>query len=147
MDWAIKIAPDKISVVVELKRVNIDLNKNHLKQASRYAIDIGCEWVVLTNSRRWELYHVEFGQPPDTKLISSWNLLLDEPEVLAEKFGMIAFKSVKNGMLDKLTLLEAEPKNLQHLYLQTQILQFFVLYTMDPPLPPSFHRETPTIRA
>jgi predicted transport protein/predicted type IV restriction endonuclease len=102
MDWAIKIIPDKISVVVELKRVNIDLNKKHLKQATRYAIDIGCEWVVLTNARRWELYHVEFGQPPETKLINSWNLLQDDIESLTKKFEMISFKSVKKGMLDKL---------------------------------------------
>src|SRR3990172_12249719 len=39
MDFAIKLTPDKVSMVVELKRVNVDLSKTHLKLASRYAID------------------------------------------------------------------------------------------------------------
>lgn len=102
MDFAIKIVPDKVYMVVELKRVNVDLSKNHLKQASRYAIDIGSEWILLTNGRQWELYHIEFGQPPETRLIERWNLMLDDVNELVEKFELISLQNLKRGVLDKL---------------------------------------------
>jgi len=99
MDFAIKLKPDEVSMVVELKRVSVDLSKKHLKQASRYAIDMGCEWVLLTNGREWELYHVEFGQPPETRLIKRWNLLRDDVSDLEESFDLVSFRNVKKGVL------------------------------------------------
>ena len=89
-------------VLVELKRVGVDLVQKHLKQVCTYAIDCGCEWVLLTNGRDWRLYHVEFGRPPETKLVERWNLLRDELQVLASKFDLISLKRVKKGGLDKL---------------------------------------------
>ncbi|MCP4644305.1 MAG: DUF2924 domain-containing protein [bacterium] len=89
-------------IMVELKRVGIDLAPKHLKQASRYAVDAGCEWVLLTNGRDWRLYHVEFGQPPKTKLVEQWNLLKDDSEVLSHKFDCISLKSLRKGYLDTL---------------------------------------------
>jgi len=89
-------------IMVELKRVGVDLAPKHLKQASRYAVDAGCEWVLLTNGRQWRLYHVEFGQPPKTKLVEQWNLLKDDFEVLAEKFSLISYRKVKRGILETL---------------------------------------------
>lgn len=105
VDFAIQLEPDEAvppAVIVELKRVGVDLAPKHLKQASRYAIDAGCEWVLLTNGRVWRLYHVEFGQPPVTKLVEHWDLIHDEPEVLATKFDLISYKNLKRGILDTL---------------------------------------------
>ncbi len=100
-DFAIQLDINaKPTILVELKRVGVDLSSKHLKQAASYAINIGCEWVILTNSKEWSLYHITFGQPPQTKLIDSWNLLEDTPEVLAEKFELISYKNVKKGELD-----------------------------------------------
>ena len=89
-------------IMVELKRVGVDLAPKHLKQACRYAIDAGCEWVLLTNGRQWRLYHVEFGQPPVTKLVEQWDLLHDEPETLAKKFALISLRGLKRGVLGTL---------------------------------------------
>jgi len=88
--------------LVELKRVNMDLTSKHLRQAASYAIDIGCEWVLLTNSKEWKLYHISFGKPPQTKLIDSWNLINDDPVILAEKFNLIGYKNIKRGGLAQL---------------------------------------------
>ena len=99
MEAGEKAAP---MIMVELKRVGVDLAPKHLKQACRYAIDAGCEWVLLTNGRQWRLYHVEFGQPPITKLVEQWDLLHDEPETLAKKFALISLRSLKRGALDTL---------------------------------------------
>lgn len=90
------------AIMVEIKRVCVDLAPKHLKQVSSYAINAGCEWILLTNSREWRVYHVAFGQPPITKLVSSWNVLTDDVTVLADRFELISFKSVRKGALAKL---------------------------------------------
>jgi len=92
----------KPEMFVECKRVNINITQKHIGQAASYAINYGCEWVLLTNSRDWKLYHITFGQPPQTKLIESWNLLTDDLLALAKKFHTISYKNVRNKGLDTL---------------------------------------------
>ena len=104
-DFAIQLDYKESSVpvmLVELKRVNIDLMPKHLKQVSSYAINMGCEWVLLTNGKDWKLYHISFGQPPQTKLIDAWNLINDDPVILAEKFALVGYKNLKKGGLAQL---------------------------------------------
>jgi hypothetical protein len=104
-DFAIQLDNKESSVpilLVELKRVNIDLMPKHLKQVSSYAINMGCEWVLLTNGKEWKLYHISFGQPPQPKLVDSWNLISDDLAVLAEKFNSVGYKNVKKGGLARL---------------------------------------------
>ena len=105
VDFALQFesGPDAEPVVmIELKRVGVDLALKHLKQVASYAIDSGCEWILLTNSRDWRLYHVQFGQPPKTQLIEHWNLLTNDIVELATKFDAISYKNVKKGSLNKL---------------------------------------------
>ena len=64
----------KPDILVEIKRVNVDLSVKHLKQVSIYAINNGCEWIILTNGRAWQLHHVAFGQPPETSKVKEWEL-------------------------------------------------------------------------
>ncbi len=92
----------KPDFLVELKRVNMDLTSKHLRQAASYAIDIGCEWVLLTNGKEWKLYHISFGKPPQTKLIDSWNLITGDISILAGKFNLIGYKNIKRGGLARL---------------------------------------------
>jgi len=104
-DLAIQLDYKELSkpdFLVELKRVNIDLTSKHLRQAASYAIDIGCEWVLLTNGKEWKLYHISFGKPPQTKLVDSWNLINNDPVILAEKFNLIGYKNIKRGGLARL---------------------------------------------
>jgi predicted type IV restriction endonuclease len=104
-DFAIQVDHGELSgpaMLVELKRVNIDLAPKHLKQVASYAIDLGCDWALLTNGREWKLYHISFGKPPQTKLIESWNLVEDEPATLAREFDIVSYKNVKKGGLDRL---------------------------------------------
>ncbi len=105
VDFSIELGEgeDKKPVImIEIKRVCIDLAPKHLKQVTSYAIDTGCEWILLTNSKQWNLYHISYGQPPKTSLVHSWNVLDDDIETLAEKFELISFKSVSKGVLDDL---------------------------------------------
>lgn len=101
-DFAIQLNYEETSkpdFLVEIKKVNLDLAPKHLKQAASYAINIGCEWVLLTNGKDWKLYHITFSQPPQTKLIDSWNLINDELPVLANKFNQICYKNIRRGQL------------------------------------------------
>ena len=104
-DIAVQLGHDEKSkpeMFVECKKVNINITQRHLGQAASYAINYGCEWALLTNSRDWKLYHITFGQPPQTKLVESWNLLTDDPIVLAKKFEIISYKNVRSRGLDAL---------------------------------------------
>lgn len=105
VDFAIQLDEGdaaKPEIMIEIKRVCIDLAPKHLKQVSSYAINAGCEWILLTNSKEWRLYHVSFGQPPITKLIHGWNIVTDDVSVLAKRFDLISYKNVKRGGLDEL---------------------------------------------
>lgn len=92
----------KPDFLIEVKKVNMDFVPKHVGQAASYAIDIGCEWVLLTNGREWRLYHISFGKPPQTTLIDSWNLINDKSVILAEKFGLVCYKNIKKGSLARL---------------------------------------------
>jgi hypothetical protein len=89
-------------IMVELKRVGVDLVRNHLKQVTSYAIDAGVEWVLLTNGREWRLYHIEFGQPPEVVLLEKWDLCKDDMVDLVERFELISLKNVRKGGLKEL---------------------------------------------
>jgi len=84
------------------ERVNIDLVQKHLKQVTSYAINMGCEWSILTNGQDWKLYHISFTQPPQIKLVESWNLIDDDLVILAEKFALIGYKNIKGDGLARL---------------------------------------------
>ncbi|MCH7473017.1 type I restriction enzyme HsdR N-terminal domain-containing protein [bacterium] len=104
-DFGIIVDPGpnaKPDIFVELKRVGLGLAGKHLRQVASYAINAGCEWIILTNGRQWQLHHVSFGQPPQTKLLASWDLLEDDLADLARGFELVSYKSVKRGGLDTL---------------------------------------------
>jgi len=104
-DIAIQLSHEELSkpdMLIEVKRVNIDLTPKHIRQAASYAIDIGCEWTLLTNSKEWKLYHISFGKPPQTKLIASWDIIDDDPVILAKRFELVSYKNIKKGGLARL---------------------------------------------
>ena len=90
-DLAIQLDDSKTPVIlIEIKRASTELATKHLKQTTSYAINVGCEWAILTNGKTWQLYHIAFTQPPQTMLIESWDLMDDEPHHISEKFGIVS---------------------------------------------------------
>ncbi|MBN2081243.1 type I restriction enzyme HsdR N-terminal domain-containing protein [bacterium] len=99
-DFAIVLDDARPKIIIELKKIGLELQKKHLKQATTYALNAGCEWIILTNSNRWELHHVSYNQQAETHKLDSWDLLEDDVVKLAEKFEMIGYRSVSRGDLD-----------------------------------------------
>ncbi len=92
----------KPAIVVEIKRVNVELGSKHIRQAVSYAINAGCEWMLLTNSKEWRLYHILFEQPPQTQLIYSWDFVTSEMSVIADGLELLSHRNIRRGALDEL---------------------------------------------
>ena len=101
-DFTVRVKPNKIALVLEIKRVNVDLSKKHLNQAEQYATKLGCEWIIISNGRQWQLHHWDPSPPAEMQLVAEWDLMHDAPNSLAEHFELISLQSVKKGSLDKL---------------------------------------------
>jgi len=67
-DLAVKL-DGKLSTLIEVKAIGIDLKEQHVKQAIDYAANQGVDWVLLTNGNRWCVYHVLFTRPIQTELV------------------------------------------------------------------------------
>lgn len=61
--------------MVEVKSIQIDLDKKHLRQSLNYAANEGIDWILLLNGRQVELFKVNFGKPIDSRLVFSLNLI------------------------------------------------------------------------
>ncbi len=78
-DLAIKLE-EKVTFLVEVKAIGIELKDQHVKQAIDYAANEGCDWVVLTNSICWRIYKVVFAKPIDKEMVVELNLLELDPK-------------------------------------------------------------------
>ncbi len=73
-DYLLKVEK-KPRLIVEAKQVGVELNLNHLRQASNYATDEGIEWIILTNGRVWNLYHIMLKDRSIKQLLFSVDIL------------------------------------------------------------------------
>jgi hypothetical protein len=73
-DLAIKL-DGKLSFLIEVKAIGLDLKDQHIKQATDYAANVGNEWVGLTNGVEWKIYKILFGKPISSELVLNINLL------------------------------------------------------------------------
>ena len=73
-DLAVKL-DGKLSTLIEVKAIGIDLKEQHVKQAVDYAANKGTDWVLLTNGVRWCVYHVYFTRPIQTELVVDLDIM------------------------------------------------------------------------
>lgn len=73
-DLAIKL-DGKLSILVEVKAIGLDLKDQYVKQAVDYAANQGVDWVVLTNGAVWRIYRVIFGQPISAEQVFECDIL------------------------------------------------------------------------
>lgn len=79
-DYGIRVDKQLVAFV-EVKRAAQDLNARHLRQVETYAVKEGLEWLLLTNGRVWQAYHVIAGngQQVATTLVLEVDLLSEDP--------------------------------------------------------------------
>jgi hypothetical protein len=73
-DLAIKI-DGKLSFLLEVKAIGLELKEQHVKQAVDYAANQGVEWVGLTNGAVWRIYRVGFSKPISHTEVVEFDLL------------------------------------------------------------------------
>ena len=72
-DLAIKL-DGKLTLLIEVKAIGIDLKDQHVKQAVDYAANQGLDWVILTNGSKWQVYKLEFTKPISKELVLDLNI-------------------------------------------------------------------------
>lgn len=99
VDYAITIK-GRIEFLVEVKQAGIKLKEKHIEQASNYAANSGIPWVLLTNGKYWQLYHLTFDEGIQSDLVWFVDLLEDNPKAVASKIALLHKKSVQKGALE-----------------------------------------------
>ncbi len=98
-DYGVKI-DDKLTFIIEVKAIGVSLNDNHIFQAASYASTEGVEWVVLTNLKEWNIYHLSFGSRIDQELVVSFNFDEEIKNVkFYEKVSCLHKEAFKKGQL------------------------------------------------
>jgi len=82
-DLAIRLE-DKLCQLIEVKAVGLTLNERHLKQVVDYAANQGIEWVILTNAVVWQIHHIIFAKPIDSRLIAEVDITTIDPKRLSQ---------------------------------------------------------------
>lgn len=101
VDFTLNIKGE-IVMMIEVKRVGLNLAQKHLNQLSKYTIDKGCNWALLTNGKQWRLHGVSYGQPPQLTEILSWDLLEDKPARVVECMEYLTLRSLRKNDIEKL---------------------------------------------
>jgi predicted type IV restriction endonuclease len=87
----------KVTQLIEVKAIGIELDDRHVKQVVDYAANHGIEWVILTNARIWRLYNVLFSKPIDKRLICQIDLATINPRAEHDQEQLYLF--AKEGFL------------------------------------------------
>jgi predicted type IV restriction endonuclease len=100
-DIGIKV-DKKLLAFVEIKRVGIDLKDTHLRQVKSYAANEGVEWVILTNGRNWQVYHISSTTPIEHELLFEVELLREgSPADRVAQLWQLSKSAMSKGTLNE----------------------------------------------
>lgn len=69
-DLAIKLNDNpKPCLIIEVKRIGMELKKKHVDQVGFYGSRDGVKWVIVTNGIHWQVYKVIYGDKPGEELV------------------------------------------------------------------------------
>ena len=74
------IIDGKVTLLIEVKAIGINLKEVHIRQAIDYAANEGIDWVILTNGIRWEIFKVKFVKPISHELVFDFDFLNLNPK-------------------------------------------------------------------
>lgn len=104
IDYAVMLE-GKLFAPVEVRRIGQELDQRNIQMSRRLAADEGAEWVVLTNGRRWRVYHLrpdgEGGNQP-VEVIDADLMDADAYQRNIDALFHITREAVDHGRLDAL---------------------------------------------
>lgn len=101
-DYGIRIDQELIAFI-EVKRCTTTLAEKHLRQVQLYAANEGVEWMLLTNGRVWQAWHLTATLPMQVDLALDVDLLDGTPP--GEKVGSLFYmtrESLQRKQIDDL---------------------------------------------
>lgn len=85
----------KPALVLEAKRVGLELKDRQVMQATTYGVYSGIKWALLTNLQVWQLYHIQF---VDDKVVPDMILKIDLRDGLDRQEAQFFYMFSKHGM-------------------------------------------------
>lgn len=102
VDYGILI-DNELFAFVEVKPSGQNLDTRNLRQARTQAVDEDVAWVVLTNGRVWQVYHLGDGEASNTQRILDVDLLDEEdPAAAVDMLFHLTKEAVQHGRLAEL---------------------------------------------
>lgn len=89
-DYGVRVDKQLVAFI-EVKRCTQALNQKHLHQVQSYAVNEGVEWMMLTNGRNWQLWHMTPGLPVQMDMVLDVDLLSDD--TVAKKADQMFYMS------------------------------------------------------
>lgn len=100
VDYAIKV-DGKVLFFIEVKQAGVSLKEKHVEQAGNYAANDGVSWVLLSNGKNWNMYHLTFDEGIQIDLAWSVDILEGDIKDACAKLSMLHKKNIMKGELDE----------------------------------------------
>jgi predicted type IV restriction endonuclease len=98
-DYGVKIDGNLIAFI-EAKRIGQKLSDKHLKQVQTYAVNEGVDWLILTNAKQWQVYHLKAeGLPIQTDLVIDIDLVDTSPKEIESALFYLHFVAMKKRVI------------------------------------------------
>jgi len=101
-DYGIRIDRQLVAFV-EVKRISQHLSERHLRQVQMYAVNEGVEWMILTNARVWQVWHLTGGLPVLLDRVFDVDLLDSgtPPKAAADVLFHLSKEALKRRTIDE----------------------------------------------
>ncbi len=115
----------RLVAYVEVKRCTQALNMRHLREVQMRAVAAGVEWIILTNSQVWQVYHLTGGLPIIIDRVLEIDLLGDDSAGhKTDGLFHLSKEALRRGLLDELWKAKAatSPRALSEILLSDPLL-------------------------
>jgi predicted type IV restriction endonuclease len=124
-DYGLRIDKQLIAFI-EVKRCTQKLGAKHLRQVQSYAVNEGVEWMILTNGRAWQVWHLTGGLPVVVDLALDVDLLGEESlAVKSDALFYLSKEAIKRRLLDEIWQAKAatSPRSLASVVLSESVVE------------------------
>jgi predicted type IV restriction endonuclease len=93
----------KLSLLIEVKAIGIELKEHHVRQAVDYAAKKGLKWVLLSNAGTWKIFRVILAESLQYKLVGEIQFLELNPKNKEdiEKLYILTKEAISKCSLDQ----------------------------------------------